>query len=1031
MSNHEPDPCGCCDGDDSLTPAELYNRPGLDAINYRIGTHAAFLETMIARLSREEIIEEVITGWDSEGKGITEKRIYRPLSKLTARSGDDFSIALLDAWATIADVLTFYQERIANEGYLRTATERLSILELVRLIGYELKPGVAATTYLAFSVEAAEKLAQIPAGTRAQSVPQPGETMQSFETTEDLEAWAAWNEIKLRTSKPQFINPYSEQDISKLPLYIYLPGVQMGIEGGNHLLLCFNDNKYFRAIVGATDIDNESKYTRIMLNSAWDVSEKRKVQISGAVETRSQPIRKPRGMDWTDQIPLMRKLPSMTLANRAHLLIDEKQLGTKDQDLHLQALSIIEPQVGKVLASVVRSTPAIITNNDVPRLEDIYNRVANAALFGANSPGNPVTIQTPVEQGTSSTTRFDPWKQADIDLLSKLFKAVSNERSDFEEGIFTLEREYNNVQSGMIVLVEWIPDAPIVDESGITAASSQPISSQMGIYRVTGVQTIQANGLGQSCKVTRISVEFMVGDIWHPTPGHLQTTVVSVFNPLSHDPATGLPLANEPIDEPLDATDAAASPSLELDDLYDGLKPGRWLAITGTRSDIPVVARELAMIKNVEHKFAQINDLKLQGDEINPKPNLPGDTRHTFIELATPLSYRYVRETVRINANVARATHGETARGSQLSGGDVVLGSGDAAQPNQRFTLNLQPGSRLTYVPAPTGDGVASTLEVRVNEVRWNAERTLVDAPHDASVYLVMTSDDGKTEVITGDGTEGARIPTGSENVRARYRFGIGKPGNVKAGQISLLATRPPGVKEVTNPLAATGGADPEDRDQARRNAPLSVRTLDRLIGLRDYQDFARTFAGIGKAIAKLDKVRSYNPDGTPIQGKHGNGILVVVAGEENIPLNEGSELIRNLRLALDAHDGSKLPIDVEVYQPRLLYLAVEVQIRAEYSWELVQPHLRAALLDAFSFQRRDLGQDIALSEILAVIYSVPGIKHALVTAFGALTSENIIDLAQGNPVDLAPKSYIDMPDDMLVYADPAVPELIILNEAK
>ena len=46
------------------------------------------------------------------------------LPELTARDPDDPAIALLDAWATVADVVTFYQERIANEGFLRTATER-------------------------------------------------------------------------------------------------------------------------------------------------------------------------------------------------------------------------------------------------------------------------------------------------------------------------------------------------------------------------------------------------------------------------------------------------------------------------------------------------------------------------------------------------------------------------------------------------------------------------------------------------------------------------------------------------------------------------------------------------------------------------------------------------------------------------------------------------------------------------------------------------------------------------------------------
>jgi hypothetical protein len=83
-------------------------------------------------------------------------------------------------------VLTFYQERIANEGFLRTATERLSVLQLARAIGYELKPGVAASTYLAFTLDdsaAAQSEVTIPAGTQVQSIPvKKGELPQTFET---------------------------------------------------------------------------------------------------------------------------------------------------------------------------------------------------------------------------------------------------------------------------------------------------------------------------------------------------------------------------------------------------------------------------------------------------------------------------------------------------------------------------------------------------------------------------------------------------------------------------------------------------------------------------------------------------------------------------------------------------------------------------------------------------------------------------------------------------------------------------------
>src|SRR5918992_3041243 len=131
-SKQNPATCDCCEGVEVVTPVAIFNRPGLDSIAYRVGTHASFFETMQARLSSSA---------------------FPQLAALTTRESRDASIALLDAWAMVGDVLTFYQERIANEGYLRTATERRSVLELARTIGYELGPGVAAETALAFTVE--------------------------------------------------------------------------------------------------------------------------------------------------------------------------------------------------------------------------------------------------------------------------------------------------------------------------------------------------------------------------------------------------------------------------------------------------------------------------------------------------------------------------------------------------------------------------------------------------------------------------------------------------------------------------------------------------------------------------------------------------------------------------------------------------------------------------------------------------------------------------------------------------------------
>ena len=116
------DTCRCCELPPS-TPLALSNRPGLEAVVFRAGTYSSFRLSMLQR----------IAGMPA-------------LSALHTRSDDDYVITLLDMWATIADILTFYQERVANEGYLRTARLRDSILQMARLLDYHLKPGVAATT---------------------------------------------------------------------------------------------------------------------------------------------------------------------------------------------------------------------------------------------------------------------------------------------------------------------------------------------------------------------------------------------------------------------------------------------------------------------------------------------------------------------------------------------------------------------------------------------------------------------------------------------------------------------------------------------------------------------------------------------------------------------------------------------------------------------------------------------------------------------------------------------------------------------
>jgi Baseplate J-like protein len=66
----------------------------------------------------------------------------------------DFGNALLELFAQMGDILSYYTDRVANESFLSTARSRRSVIEHLRLIGYQLRTAAPATALLTVSVKA-------------------------------------------------------------------------------------------------------------------------------------------------------------------------------------------------------------------------------------------------------------------------------------------------------------------------------------------------------------------------------------------------------------------------------------------------------------------------------------------------------------------------------------------------------------------------------------------------------------------------------------------------------------------------------------------------------------------------------------------------------------------------------------------------------------------------------------------------------------------------------------------------------------
>ncbi|MGH7467347.1 MAG: putative baseplate assembly protein [Longimicrobiales bacterium] len=786
--------CGCCTGLVLASPLAIENRPGLSAIVYRIGTHPHFKASLLARLATAD---------------------HPALQQLTTRRDDDFAIALCDGWATVADVLTFYQERIANESYLRTATERRSIAELARLIDYALRPGVAASTPLVFTIETAEGAPAetlIPTGTKVMSVPGPGEKPQTFETVSDLVARGVWNAFRVRRAQPG--------QVSAGATSAWLAGVTTNLAVGDRVLFLGAGR---RASASSTD---------------WQVRTLTRVAIDRA---RAQTE-----VTWDAAVPAL-GAPVEVYALR--------------QRSGLMGNSAPDP---KNLADDMRT---------------FYS-----SQFSSTVAGVPIDWNFPLDSPRV--------------YLDGVFPAVT---------------------PGEQVLLE--------NENGFSR-----------LLNVTSARALTRNVFSLSQRATRVAVD-PAGDLTQFHGANLRGTT-------AYFQRERLLLADQPITSPVQ------NDAITLEITVSDLPARRLLLIQGIDADTGAATAETMELLRVE----------------------PWGAVSRLI-LARNLAHRYRADTAIINGNVAPATHGETVR--------EAVGSGDGSIPFQRMKLRQAP---LTYVPASTATGSANTLALRVNDLLWREVRTLFGSGPEERVFVARQEDDGATVVQFGDGRNGARLPTGRENVTAVYRKGMGLDGLLAGRQLTQLITRPLGAKEVVNPLPATGAEAAESVSAARTNCTLTIHTLDRVVSLQDYEDFARAFGGIAKALA------TWFWDGKR------RGVFVSVAAVGGATIDSGSDLRHNLISALRAAGDPHVPVDVRSYVQQPFGAAIALATATEFVRATLLERVRAALNQQFSFDARNLAQSVTIDAVLAAAQSVLGVVAANVTRLNHANLAGVVPrlIAQG-----------------------------------
>ena len=292
------------------------------------------------------------------------------------------------------------------------------------------------------------------------------------------------------------------------------------------------------------------------------------------------------------------------------------------------------------------------------------------------------------------------------------------------------------------------------------------------------------------------------------------------------------------------------------------------------------------------------------------------------------------------------------SRGTSVPG--EVLGSGNAALINQSFTLAKSP---ITYLAS--GSSPVAALAVYVDGVEWTQVPSFYDQAADAMVFVLSRSPDQSVTTVTfGDGVNGARLTSGAGNVVAAYGYGSGA-ASPPAGRLTTISQPQPNLASVQNPVAVSGGADPQGPDDVRANAPASVFTFGRAISALDYEVVASQAPGVARVAASWT-----------FDGAQQRPLVVVYVGDDQAAAAAASA-------ALAGADDPNRPVSVRAATAVPLRLSCTLVVAAGRQVATVADAVTAALSDPvsglFSPARMRIGQRLYRSAVDAALMQ-PGV---------------------------------------------------------
>jgi hypothetical protein len=880
------------------------------------------------------------------------------------RGEQDFGVTFIELFSYLADILGFYQNCRANEAFLRTAVLPGSLIELCKLIDYRIGPGASATALEAFFCKDGAS-GTVPAGFKIKTTPQNGQPALVFETSAELAVSSTLNVLHLRgyNRSELFLSATGATPESS----VLLDQGYAGLTSGSFVV-----------------ITSPSKDPiPIQLLAVTDEGAQRRISW--------KPGALPANLDLpvADVVILGKPKQRMQLSGRA----EAGQIAAGDSSAAVDDASFFVPNLLPAPAVFVapgfkQATLIVSTTGAVVSWAPAFNLALQRSetsvyaagwtnvwdfTFGSIAPGDKSIFFV---WGSIPANDFVVLWGFDNTVELARIATVSGSSYGLADPVI------HGFPFGAWILPVAIAD-PELNKPGQFFTRLSPVRLAANTNQLILDRGYDGLLPGQTVVITDGEVT-LVNTLTGVTIDSQQRTVLTLAAPIS-----GLKVATTDIYGPFDlqmrvdgynrATGslAAGVAQITLDGAITGMAAGRYLILEDSNG-----AEALRIV------------------------TVTVNNGNTQVDLEAVTSRAYPLADTSVFGNVAEISQGESVT-------EDPLGSGDQSQANQVFQLHKEP---TTYIHDPHGPrGASNTLQVFVGDEQWTEVESLAESgPND---HHIMTEIDENQAMsfMGGDGHYGAAFPTGQNNISARYRTGIGTAGNVAANAISVMAAPLPFMLSSRNPIAAAGGADPDNLESTRQLAPLTVRTLDRAVSIQDFQDLALTYSGIAKARATFARV-------------DGRATIVLV-----VATNGGQPLPDSLRKTLAAFIADRsVPsqhVLIRDYKPVPIRLSVEVHVRDNFlrapTGVLVQQFLGAATTPDgskgyFNFDQRGLGENLYLSDVYALVERVEGVQFLVITEFRAEANGGASGMAQ---------DVIAIPADAVATGgDPLDPRVGILS---